>query len=175
MHASKSGRDTMLRKPEPGDEFAIYKLIKQSPPLDPNSIYSYHLLCRHFRDTCIVAEHNGEIVGFISAYLEPTRAQTLFVWQVVVAASQRGQGLARTMLDALFDRPSCSTVDMLESTVNPSNLASRRLFESFARHHGYPLNESVFLEEDQFGDQEHEKEILLSIGPFTPGSSEQEK
>ena len=175
MPSSLNEHEIMLRKPKPGDEYAIYRLIKQSPPLDPNSIYSYHLLCRHFSETCVVAEQRGEIAGFLSAYLEPDSPDTLFVWQVVVAGDQRGKGLARQMLESLFARPVSRGVRRLESTVNPSNHASRRLFESFARQQGCNLQESVFLGEDQFGDEEHEKEILLSVGPFKTGDSKQEK
>lgn len=175
MRPGFNSRDILLRKPTTGDEYAIYRLIKQSPPLDPNSIYSYHLLCRHFSDTCIVAEQQGKIVGFISAYLIPNSPDTLFVWQVVVADSQRGKGLAKMMLNAIYASPVCSGVRVLESTVNPSNQASRRLFESFAQQQGCALKESIFLEEDQFGDEEHEKEVLLSVGPLNIRSSNQEK
>lgn len=174
MQSGLSEYDIMLRKPQSGDEYAIYRLIKQSPPLDLNSIYSYHLLCRHFSDTCVLAELQGEIVGFISAYLEPNNPDTLFVWQVVVADGQRGKGLARMMLNSLLASPACTDARMLESTVNPSNHASRRLFESFAQQHGCTLKESVFLDEDKFGNEEHEKEILLSVGPFNSGRSHQE-
>jgi L-2,4-diaminobutyric acid acetyltransferase len=160
-------RDTLLRKPEPGDAYSIYRLIKQSPPLDPNSIYSYHLLCHHYRDTCIVAEKNGEIVGFISAYLVPGRPQTLFVWQVVVDASLRGKGLARVMLNSLLAGGACKDVRQLEVTVNPSNQASRRLFDAFAQLKECELKESIFMQAEDFGGEEHEQEILLSIGPFS--------
>ena len=174
MQSGLSKYDVMLRKPQSGDEYAIYRLIKQSPPLDLNSIYSYHLLCRHFTDTCVLAEQQGEIVGFISAYLEPNNPHILFVWQVVVACGQRGKGLARMMLNTLLSSPACTNARMLESTVNPSNHASRRLFESFAQQHNCNLKESVFLDEEQFGDEQHEQEILLSVGPLNPGSSNQE-
>jgi L-2,4-diaminobutyric acid acetyltransferase len=175
MQPGLNGHEVMLRKPNPDDGYAIYRLIKQSPPLDPNSVYSYYLLCRHFSDTGVVAEQQGEIVGFISAYLEPNSPDTLFVWQVVVADSQRGKGLAKRMLKSLLESPACADVRILESTVNPSNQASRRLFESFANQQGCALTESIFLEEEQFGGEEHEKEILLSIGPLNVKSSNQEK
>ena len=167
--------DTELRRPKPGDEYQIYRLVRQSPPLDPNSIYSYHLLCRHFSGTCVVAEKSGDIVGFISAYRQPENTNTLFVWQVVVAENQRGKGLARMMLSTLFDRPTCDGIRTLESTVNPSNRASRHLFESFARQHACQVKESVFLDEEQFGEEQHEKEILLTIGPLETGQDSKEK
>jgi len=159
-------RETLLRKPHPDEGQAIHQLIKQSPPLDLNSSYSYYLLTRHFADTCVVAEHHGQLVGFVSAYVRPDAPNTLFVWQVVVDDSQRGKGLAGLMLTSLLARPECSDVMYVESTVNPSNHASRRLFERFAEQHNFPLQESLFLDEGQFGDAAHEPEIMLSIGPL---------
>jgi L-2,4-diaminobutyric acid acetyltransferase len=169
-----SQRETLLRKPHPDEGQAIHQLIQHSPPLDLNSSYSYYLLTRHFADTCVVAEHHGQLVGFVSAYVRPDAPDTLFVWQVVVAPSQRGQGLARLMLSSLLARPECRAVDYVESTINPSNLASRRLFERFAEQHDLPVEESLFLDEGQFGDTSHEAEIKLSIGPLH-AHSQQEK
>ena len=166
MQRSINEHEVVLRPPKSGDETPIYHLIRQSPPLDPNSLYSYHLLCRHFSDTCGVAEQDGDIVGFISAYIEPNSPDTLFVWQVVVADNQRGQGLAGRMLNTLVARPICGKLRQLESTVNPSNQVSRRLFERFAQQQGCSLNESLFLSEEAFGGEDHEKEILLAIGPL---------
>jgi len=156
-----------LRRPEFRDGFPIHQLIQQSPPLDLNSVYNYHLLTHHFADTCVVAEAAGSVVGFLSAYLIPGRPDTLFVWQVVVDASQRGLGLAGKMLDALLQRPACSGVHYLEATVNPSNGASRRLFERQAQSIGSTLQEHLFLAAEEFGPGAgHESEILLRI-PLT--------
>lgn len=161
-HLSK--KETLLRKPTRADGLQLHRLIAQNPPLDPNSVYSYHLLTHHFADTCVVAEFAGEIVGFISAYIVPSRPDTLFVWQVVVDPAQRGRGIARLMLSALLSRPACAQVRTLEATVNPSNSASRALFQRYAEDWGGHLAEEEFLDRNAFGDGgEHESEILLRI------------
>lgn len=161
-HLSK--KEIYLRKPTRADGYRIHQLIEQSPPLDPNSIYSYHLLTHHFGDTCIVAEVGGKVVGFISAYIVPNRPDTLFVWQVVVDKSQRGRGIARMMLSGLLSRPECSNARYLEATVNPSNNASRRLFERYAEDWGEHVIEEEFLSATAFGEgSAHESEILLRI------------
>lgn len=156
--------DIITRKPEASDGFAIHQLIADSPPLDLNSIYSYYLLSDHFRDSCVVAECQGQLAGFLSAYFIPSRPQTLFVWQVVVASNQRGRGVASRMLDALLAQIDMSGLQAIEGTVNPSNLASRALFERLARKWGSQLQEQTFLEAGAFGPEgEHESEILLRI------------
>jgi L-2,4-diaminobutyric acid acetyltransferase len=154
----------LFRKPAAADGYAIHSLIAASPPLDVNSIYSYYLLCDHFRDTCIVAEHEGAVSGFLSAYRIPGRENTLFVWQVVVGKAMRGRRVAWRMLENLLERFSADTVRYVESTVNPSNVASRGLFERLAEKRGTLLSDSTFLDASAFGPEgEHESEILLRI------------
>lgn len=156
--------DILTRKPEASDGFAIHQLIAASPPLDLNSIYSYYLLSDHFRETCVVAESQGQLAGFLSAYLIPSRPDTLFIWQVVVDSNQRGRGVASRMVDALLAQREMSGLQAIEGTVNPSNRASRALFERLARNYGTQLEESTFLEASAFGPGGgHESELLLHI------------
>lgn len=161
---SPSQDDTRFRLPATSDGFQIHQLIADSPPLDLNSVYSYHLLSDHFRDTCVVAEHLGEIVGFISAYRIPERLDTLFVWQVVVSEKLRGQRVAWRMLEALLARFSRDALRYVEATVNPSNAASRGLFERLAKNQGTAVYEETYLDASAFGPAGiHESEILLRI------------
>lgn len=155
-----------LRPPVLEDGKAVHELIKRCPPLDVNSSYNYFLLCSHFRETCVVAEANGRLVGFLSAYLIPSRPDTLFVWQVAVDESARGLGLAGRMLEQVMARPACAKVRTLETTISPSNLSSRRVFERFAEKHGAKTSEETFLEAGHFGSEAHEDERLIRIGPW---------
>jgi L-2,4-diaminobutyric acid acetyltransferase len=71
------------------------------------------------------------------------------------------------MLDRLLDRLRDEELRYLEVTVNPSNAASRGLFERLARSRGTVLQEDRFLDTDAFGSSSaHEPEILLRI-PLT--------
>jgi L-2,4-diaminobutyric acid acetyltransferase len=161
---STETEDLEIRKPRAGDGLEIHRLIASSPPLDINSIYSYYLLADHFRDSCVVAESSGKLVGFISAYRIPNRADTLFVWQVVVDEVMRGKKLASRMLDALLQGYEDAGVAFVEATVNPSNAASRGLFERLARQRGSSVQVKTYLEASAFGDSgEHESELLLRV------------
>lgn len=156
--------DLIFRKPTLNDGLAIYELIKSSPPLDLNSSYLYFLQASHFADTCVVAEQNGQIVGFVSAYLQPDKPTTLFVWQVAVAESQRGKGLAKSLLTALaLQQPSDSHITEMACTISPSNTASQSLFRSFAKTHNLILNSTAFISEDHFGAASHEAEDLYTV------------
>ena len=160
-----------IRKPRATDGYEIHQLIASSPPLDLNSIYSYYLLSDHFGDSCVVAEYQGRVVGFLSAYRIPQRPQALFVWQVVVNRALRGKRIAWRMLKALLRRYADGEVSHVEATVNPSNAASRGLFERLASVHGTTLQEETFLEASAFGPGgNHESETLLRVALGTQNS-----
>src|SRR3546814_5243060 len=106
-------------------------LVARCHPLDTNSVYCNLLQCSDFADTAIAAENaQGELVGFISGYRPPARPDTLFVWQVAVDSSMRGQGLALRMLLALTARVAREhDVRFMETTISPDNAASQALFK----------------------------------------------
>jgi L-2,4-diaminobutyric acid acetyltransferase len=143
----------------------IRRLVADCGPLDLNSTYAYLLLCRHFPDTCVRAGQAGRTVGFVSAYRPPGRDDVIFVWQVAVSAALRGQGLALRMLRELLARPAVRGCRYLETTVSPSNEPSMRLFRRLARELCAPVAEQEMFEEGDFGDERHEREKLIRIGP----------
>ncbi len=155
-----------LRPPHKQDGAAIYTLVKQSPPLDLNSCYAYLLQTQHFSQTSIVAEHNGKIVGYVSAYIPPQQPDTLFIWQVVTAAAYRGTGMAATLISGLLARPVCQQIRFIDTTVSPSNIASARVFRKLGERLGCQINTSILFGTADFAGHAHEDEILFHIGPF---------
>ena len=158
---------TQLRPPRLADAPLIWELVRDSGVLDLNSCYTYLLLCRDFAETCIVTENDQGLAGFITAYRPPTQSESLFVWQVGVAEHARRQGLATRMLKSLLSSAGCRDVQFLEATVSPSNVASRRMFETLARELEVPIHwTDGFLPEHFGSQQEHEAESLMRIGPL---------
>jgi L-2,4-diaminobutyric acid acetyltransferase len=156
----------VYRAPTPADAARIHALIDECKPLDLNSVYCYMLLAAHFADTCVVAEHGGQIAGFLSSYLHPQRPSALFVWQVAVSPKSRSLGVGRGLLDAVLARPAVAGVESLETTITPSNVASWALFRSFARRRGAACSDEPFFAQKDFGESGHEEERLLRIGPL---------
>lgn len=157
----------MLRAPSAEDGAAVYELIAQCPPLDTNSMYCNLLQSSHFSDTSVAAQLDEDIVGFISGYVLPKKADTLFIWQVAVGEKARGQGLASRMLRDILERQICQNVRYIETTITPDNRASWALFESLANKLGAELNRSVMFDRQQHFAGQHETEMLVRIGPFT--------
>ncbi len=164
-----------LCSPTASDGFDLNELVAGSPPLDPNSVYCNLLQCTHFDGTSIAAKHNEKLVGFISGYRIPARPDTLFVWQVVVAESARGQGLASRMLQGLLDQPGCAGIEYVETTITPSNGPSQALFKRFAERNGASLAITEGFDRDAHFKGHHDSEQLYRIGPLHNHQTEDEK
>lgn len=156
----------VLRCPVAEDGPAVTALIAASAPLDPNSAYCNLLQCSDFADTCVVAERDGKVVGWISGYRPPSHPERIFVWQVAVDASARGEGLGSRMLDDLLARPAVHGATTLTTTITPDNPASWGLFTAFARRHGATLTRSPRFERDAHFAGAHETEWQASIAPL---------
>lgn len=155
----------ILRPPRLADGGKVAKLVREVGELEPNTVYAYLLLCRHFSSTCVVAEEQGSIVGCALAYRLPEDSSRLFVWQIGVAQVARGRGLAVSMLDHLLDRQELADIVYVEQTIAPSNVASNRLFDSFARRRSWNIERSPGFRAEDFHPFEHEEELLVRIGP----------
>ncbi|WP_235911494.1 diaminobutyrate acetyltransferase [Croceibacterium soli] len=160
--------------PSAEDGPAISRLIASSPPLDTNSAYCNLLQCTDFRETCVVAERDGEALGWISAYRPPATPDRLFVWQVAVHSAARGEGLALKMLEALIARPAAADATMLTTTITEDNQASWGLFEAFARRNGATLTRAPRFEQDAHFAGAHATEWEARIFPLPTFRTETE-
>lgn len=151
-----------LRKPEKRDGAAIWELVRACKPLDENSMYCNLIQADHFSETCVVAELDGDIVGWISGHIVPGE-DTVFVWQVAVSEKARGMGLGRTMLTELLERDACDDVDRLQTTITKDNAASWGLFRSFARAMGGTLSDDPHYEREAHFGGRHDTEHMVTI------------
>lgn len=158
--------DVLLRQPNRQDGAAVFDLIGRCQPLDSNSMYCNLLQCHHFSQSSVIAEHNGDVVGFISGYRLPDQTDTLFVWQVAVDRRMRGQGLAGRMLHTLLQRQG-HAVRYLHTSITANNAASWNTFKRLALDLGAPLTTQVMFDREQHFDSRHDTESLVVIGPFS--------
>ncbi|SNS32287.1 diaminobutyrate acetyltransferase [Sphingopyxis indica] len=156
-----------LRKPRVTDGPAVTALIAACPPLDRNSAYCNLVQCTHFADHCVVAERDGQVVGWVSGHRPPSNPDDFFVWQVAVSSAARGQRLASRMIDHLLGRPEQAGVTHLITTVTDDNAASWALFNGLARDWNAPLERSTLFERDAHFAGAHDTEYQARIGPLT--------
>ena len=164
MRSTELTETIELRRPVKEDGAAIYNLVKRCPPLDENSRYCNLLQTSHFRDSAVVAERDGELLGFVTGYRLPRAPDVLFVWQVAVSPAARGYGLGKRMLEALIERG--GGIRFLETTVTPGNAASRRMFERLADAYEAPVRKEVIFKSEDHFERRHDDEVLFRIGPI---------
>jgi L-2,4-diaminobutyric acid acetyltransferase len=126
-------------------------------------MYCNLIQCDHFRDTCILAELNDQIVGWISAYIMPSDPETLFVWQVAVSSKARGKGLGSRMLTKLIERGECQGVNRLQTTITIDNDASWALFGRFSKSQGGKLRSEPHYTREGHFDGRHATEHMVTI------------
>lgn len=157
---------TQFRAPVAEDGRKVWDLVAACPPLDANSMYCNLLQCTDFAKTCVLAEEDGDLIGWVSGYRPPDDPAVLFVWQVAVAEKARGRGLAAAMIERLLARPVLKSVTRLQTTITKGNEASWSLFRRLAGKLEAPLtSEALFDKERHFGGR-HSTEYLVTIGPF---------
>lgn len=152
----------LLRKPDARDGAGIWELVRACKPLDENSMYCNLIQAEHFRDTCVLAELDGEIAGWVSGHMIPNE-DAFFVWQVAVSPRARGLGLGRRMLAHLMGREACRGARALKTTITPDNRASWALFRSFARRMGGTLTDRPHFTRDAHFGGRHATEHLVTI------------
>lgn len=157
--------DIIYRQATPTDGARMWELVQQAGTLELNPSYAYILICQHFGGTCLVAEKDGAIVGFVLAYIPPRQNDTVFVWQVGVSSTVRKRGVGIQLLRHLLALGDCRSVRYIEASVTPSNKPSQNLFRSFARKWGVPCRKIPFFPAEFFPEK-HEAEDLYRVGPL---------
>lgn len=157
-----------FRSPTVPDAAAMWRIVDSTPELDTNSPYAYLLVCSHFSSTSLVAEDpgTGDLAGFVASYRLPDQPDVLFVWQVAVHPGRRRQSIGLRMLAGLLRQAGNRGVRHVHATVTPSNLASGRLFRSFAAAVGAPCATTEQYHADLFPEGGHEAEVAYRVGPI---------
>ncbi|MBB3113424.1 L-2,4-diaminobutyric acid acetyltransferase [Paenibacillus phyllosphaerae] len=157
-----------FRKPQVEDGAAIWRLVRESGGLDWNSAYAYLMMCDMFPSTCAVACVDGRLVGFAIGYRKPEQPDTLFIWQIGVDVSYRGNAIGRRLLQKLLRRKENADIRCLEATVGPNNAASRGLFLRLAADYETACIVTEHYAPSLFPEGEtHDAELLYRVGPLT--------
>ncbi|MBK5133779.1 diaminobutyrate acetyltransferase [Candidatus Bathyarchaeota archaeon] len=153
-----------IRKVKVEDIKQVYNLLVANRPyVGLNSRYTYFLLAKDFSDSCVVVEHDREIIAFSSGYIPPSRTSTFFSWESVVHKEFRGYNLQKIMF--LYQIKITKTM-FFEGTVNPSNKFSEHTFCNLAELLNTKCVKKALFSEADFENDGHEAEILFRIGPI---------
>lgn len=155
----------VIQAPEKHDGKYLWQVAKRTKVLDINSPYSYNLVATHFSQTSALAYMDDKPIGFLSAYLIPEEPKTLFIWQIGVVPQHHGKGVGFFMIKNIFCRKVFQNVTSIKTTITPSNIPSKKLFQKVSRYLQAQLTTTPFYSPMDFSDT-HEKEDLITIGPF---------
>lgn len=132
-HAREESLLIRIRRPRAEEGSAIWSLVRRSESLESDGGHVLALLVSRFADTCLVAEAEGALIGFVGGYRTPTPPHSVLLWQIDVDPEFRGKGLGHALLHALIRCPGCADVEYLEAALESSHVACKRLLEGFAR------------------------------------------
>ncbi len=83
------------------------------------------LFVKHFADTCIVAEQDGELAGFVIGFVSQSKPDSAYIHFTSTNPAFRGQGIGRKLYDRFYQivaEKECSKIYSVTSTVNQLSL-----------------------------------------------------
>jgi ribosomal protein S18 acetylase RimI-like enzyme len=82
------------------------------------------LFLDHFFGTSLIAEHGGELAGFVIGFLSPSKPQHAYIHFAAVAPAWRRTGLARRLYEQFFDRARNDGRTVVKAITSPQNRGS---------------------------------------------------
>ena len=79
------------------------------------------LFLDHFFGTSLIAEHDGELAGFLIGFLSPSKPQNAYIHFAAVAPAWRRTGLARSLYEQFFDLARHDGRTIVKAITSPQN------------------------------------------------------
>ena len=79
------------------------------------------LFLDHFCGTSLIAEHGGELAGFLIGFLSPAKSVQAYIHFAGVAPTWRGAGLARSLYKQFFDQARQDGRTVIKAITSPQN------------------------------------------------------
>ncbi|OHV89042.1 GNAT family N-acetyltransferase [Mesorhizobium sp. ORS 3428] len=126
-----------IRRLRSGDDAVVMRLAEEvfDEPIRPDRLAAYLASPGHFM---IVAIVDGIVVGQCAAVIHrhPDKVSELYIDEVGVAPSFRRHGIARKMLDAMFELGREDGCEEAWVGTEPDNGPARALYEKRSEPHG---------------------------------------
>jgi L-2,4-diaminobutyric acid acetyltransferase len=100
-----------VRPCRPQDAFAMWRACRRLVlPLSP---YSFVTLTEAFASTCVVAEVDGDVVGFLFGHVSAEAPDVLRLWWLHAEPDYVEDGTVDALLEALCALPACRDVQQV--------------------------------------------------------------
>jgi ribosomal protein S18 acetylase RimI-like enzyme len=114
----------VIRNAEPRDYAGVVAVIDDWWCGRPMAAMLPKLFFVHFRDTSFVAEHDGQLAGFLCGFRSQSFEDEAYVHFVGIAPARRGSGLGRALYGRFFEAVAPRTVvRAVTSPVNERSVA----------------------------------------------------
>jgi len=100
------------------------------PPLENYPYHVYAILLRISPSTSFLLEYSGEPAGFVLGLPFSDESEAYFLWQIGILPDHQGAGFGKIFLTKIEEILAVRGFRRIELTIDPQNVASRRLFES---------------------------------------------
>jgi phosphoribosylamine---glycine ligase len=165
VRAQKMKMDVVIRHPEESEFIRVRDVIAECQPLIAHPIHFYKIILRYFNRTALVAELDGQLIGFTFCLESQNFPGRYFLWQIGVIPSCRYLGVGPMLVRTMEEEIGLRDGKEIEVTVEPDNPASLKLFEQLGyRNVSKEEGETLVIEEkdvvkDYYGPGRHH--ILL--------------
>jgi len=88
----------------------------------------------------MVAERDGEVIGFVNCVLHPSTwsaADTCYLEDLFVSPTARGSGAGRALIEAVLERARSNGWDQVYWHTREDNARARALYDSFTKADGF--------------------------------------
>ena len=118
-----TGRDLTVRPARPEDFDPIIAVVDDWWGR-PVSRSLTRLFLDHFFATSLIAEHDGELAGFLIGFWSPSQPRDAYIHFAGVAPAWRRTGLAGRLYEQFFDRARADGRTVVKAITSPVNQAS---------------------------------------------------
>lgn len=116
--------DILIRSAVPSDCESILAVVPGwwGRPIESDMFSRFFLA--HFSETCLIAERDGRMVGFLIGFLSQTREDEAYIRFVVVHPQERSAGVGRALYEMFFQVAAKHGRRIIRSVTSPANMNS---------------------------------------------------
>jgi GNAT superfamily N-acetyltransferase len=116
--------EILIRPADPADAEVLQAVVHDwwGRPIESDMLSRFFLT--HFRETCLVAERNDEVVGFLIGFLSQALPDEAYIRLVLVHPLHRGAGIGRALYEQFFAVARRHGRRIIRSVTSPANRAS---------------------------------------------------
>lgn len=121
-----------VREVKPDEFPKVIELVRKCKPLEVYPSHLYKIMFRYFRDFCIIAEDEGQAIGFVMGFSAQNPDKTCFLWQIGVDPEIQSKGVGEKVARYFEEKVKNLGYSRIELTVDIDNIPPQRLFEKLS-------------------------------------------